>query len=130
MTTPNVAFAVFNGMWPVHLDAEHGPKSLWYNLAFSATIAQIEVNLSEDEMMSQLKFIQTLYIDNADNGGALTITVGQSQQRVKWKPNTQGYLPLLVPNGARITFATPAAAVNVPIIFINVPMAPIQWTTV
>jgi hypothetical protein len=131
MSTPNLAFAVFNGLWPVHADTEHGPRALYYPVTFTAASASVEVNLSEEEMMAQLKFVQSLYIDNGDNGAALTVTIQMTQQRIKVKANTQGYYPVLVPNSAKLTFSLAAAApLVVPVQFINVPLPAIQWATV
>lgn len=129
MAATNAGYAIFNGLWPLHGDAEHGPATVRVPLDFT-NVAQIEVNLTEDEFLSQLKYVQMIYIDNADNANPLTLTLQISQQRIKVKGNTQGYYPVLAPNQTHFIFATTQGAVIVPVYFINVPLAALQWPAV
>lgn len=124
MSEPRVGFSTFNGLVP-----HRSPRVLRVSLDFSVTIASIMLDLQEEMLTAQLEFVQTLYLDNAANANGLTVVVGATQQIIKIKANTQGYFPVLAPETAGFQFLTTAAAISVPVHFINVPMPAYSWLT-
>lgn len=128
MTTP-IGFAIFNGMWPLHTDAEHGPRSLYYPVDLT-TVAEGEINLGEAAVMAQLKWIQGVYIDNADNSAVFTLTAQISQQRIIAKENTQGFYPLFAPDLAKFNYVSAIDSTIVRLHFVNVPLPWGQWSVI
>lgn len=79
----------------------------------------------------RVPFIQGVYIDNSADANALTLSLdGAPGQVVKVKGNTQGFYPLIAPQGPlRITVTSTQAAVKKTLIFLSMPIMPFQWAT-
>ncbi len=113
--------AVFNALVP-----KEGPKAMAINCPFaSATEFSIDLTLSQTQ--KYLSLVQGVYIDNSLNADAVTLVCGGgTSQKIVFPPNAQGYLPLLVSRPTTFTVSS-AGGVNVPIIFLNVPVPAIIW---
>ena len=118
--------------------ASFQPPSLAQPLAGSMAIAQrldftasgrLNIDLSNEVIDGKLDFIQTIYIDNADNTAALDIlfTGGPRPQRIRAQPYSQGFYAVTWPKGmARLT-ATTAQGIFVDVIYYNCPMPYVVW---
>lgn len=99
-------------------------------LDFSAiTFPDDEYLLDYSNQQAQGKFttLQAVYVDNANNGSPLIITVqGSTGQRLIIPANAQAYLPILAQNPFRLTFQS-AGNVTVPVELLNFPVAPCVW---
>lgn len=116
----SLKYSIHNNLIP-----KEGPKTVPMRLDFTAAQA-IEVDLSQQNELTQISFVQTLYIDNSDNGSSLTVIIQGTQQRIKIAPGEQIYVPVLAGLPNKFTFGT-VGAVIVPVYFINVPMPLAQW---
>lgn len=122
--TKLVGFAVYNGFNP-----KEKPKALAVNLDFTAA-AVIPIDLTIAEQEGRFRFVQAVYIDNSLNPSPLSLTVGLTQQTVTMPPYSQGYLPILCPNPAKLVASLPiVAAGNVATIiqFLNFPVPAAIW---
>ena len=117
-------FQIWNGLAP-----EGGPVCMPVDFDFSS-VANQQVDLFLEEANKQIDFVQSVYIDNADNAAAFTLTVSGTGQRIRVKANTQGWYPLLSGDQTRVNVSSTVAAVKVTVIFCNVPMPTAQWATV
>lgn len=76
---------------------------------------------------------QTLYVDNADNTNVVTITFRGIPYRLKIKPNTQGFYPVLTgPDMLDVSIQSALSTGTTTVVFINVAMIGemINWSTV
>jgi len=109
-----------NGMIP-----KEGPKTIPYKLDFTAA-QSILVDMSQQNLMEQISFVQGVYIDNSGNTAALVLISQGSNQVVSCPAGAQGYFPLLatLPNKFLVS-TTGGLIVNV--FFYNVPMPAATW---
>lgn len=122
--TKLVGFAVYNGFNP-----KEKPKALAVSLDFTAA-AVIPIDLTIAEQEGRFRFVQAVYIDNSTNPSPLSLTVGLTQQVVTMPAYSQGYLPLLCPNPAKLSASLPivGAGNNATIIqFLNFPVPLATW---
>jgi hypothetical protein len=120
--TLGVPFAAANVIIPVE-----GPKVAMATLDFTGTDGTYSVDASQIIQQGKISYIQTLWVDNADNPTALTIVMAITGQRVIVPANTQQYVNVLAPNMPVFNCSTTAGAFKVVIGFINVPIQPDQW---
>jgi hypothetical protein len=122
----SIAFGTFNGLAP-----DEGPKALPINVDMSVMTAQgIPLDFFTEETTQQISFIQSIYIDNADNASAVTLTCNLTGHRIRVKANTQGFYPLCCTDQSRFVLNGTASAVTVRLQFLNVPVPIGQWATV
>lgn len=116
------AFGINNMVLP-----SGGPKTIPWYLDFSATTG---IQLDTTQIISQglLEYVQTLYIDNKDNPGALTMNIELINQRIIIPAGRQGYWNILGPNPPVFDFSVPAAFGKVYLQLINVPIQPANWS--
>lgn len=116
------AFPVFNGFAP-----KQGPRGLPIDFDFSS-VASVDVNMLLENTEGEIQYIQSIWADNSDNPGALTIRFGATNQRLIIPANAQGLWPVITIDQLRATISSP---VNVnargQIIFLNVPMPMMQF---
>lgn len=124
--TKLVGFPVYNGFWP-----KEKPKALAVNLDFTqAAVIPIDLTIAEQE--GRFRFVQAVYIDNSANPSPLSLTVSMTQQTVTMPAASQGYLPLLCPNPAKLiaSLATVGVGNTSTIIqFLNFPVPAAVWST-
>lgn len=122
--TIGTTFGVSNVIVP-----RNGPKAAPVTLDFSndGTIAiDTELLLSQ----GRIEYIQTLYIDNADNLNPLTLTCSITGQRIRVPARYQGYFPILAPNPPLITVSTNQTAnLKVYVFLLNVPVQAVNWSS-
>ncbi len=126
MTSANIGniFGVSNVIVP-----RNGPKAAPVTLDFSNTG---EIAIDTELLISQgkMEYIQTLYIDNADNLNPLTLICSVTGQRIRVPARYQGYYPILAPNPPLITVTTnQTALLKVGIFLLNVPVQAVNWAS-
>lgn len=120
----NTRFGVNNVLIP-----KEGPVVVPGTLNFENT-AEIEISGEMVITQGKISFIQGVFIDNADNTDKLTLTIGNTNQRIVCPANSQGYFPLLTPNPPIIVARTTQGGGQIiPLFFYNVPIQSIVWTT-
>ena len=78
----------------------------------------------------KMEYVQTLYIDNADNLNPITLTCSMTGQRIIAPARSQGYYPMLAPNPPQITCSTTQTnLLKVPVYLLNVPVQAVNWKT-
>ena len=114
---------VFNGLAP-----KQGPKMLGQVLDFSA-VSEIDIDLFEQIVTGQIDYIQTIYVNNTDNNNAIQFEFEGTRQVLNVPANASGNFPVFVSgNSVRVKVTTPAVAdLEIPIIWLNVPMPLTQW---
>ena len=116
------SFPVFNGYAP-----KEGPKALPVPFDFSS-VGTMSFDLLLENTEGILQFVQSVYVDNSDNPGPLTITFAQTRQRLIVPANSQGNYPVICPDQTQVTMSSPVNASAVGrIILMNVPMPYTQW---
>jgi hypothetical protein len=97
-------------------------------LDFTAA-TQLAVDLTAEYLDGKLDFIQSIFIDNADNSSVIDLVFsgGPNPQRIRAQANSQGWYPVSWPVGAtRLTAAT-QGGVKINVIFANFAMPYIAW---
>jgi len=116
------SFGVSNVIVP-----KNGPKAVPVTLDFSND-GEIDINCEMVISQGKIEYIQTLYIDNADNANPVTFVCSVTRQRVIVKARAQGYFPLLAPNPPVITVSTTQTAnLIVSVFLLNVPVQAMNW---
>lgn len=89
----------------------------------------VAVDLTAEYMDGKLDFIQSVFIDNADNSSVidLTFTGGPNPQRIRAQANSQGWYPVSWPVGATRLSATTQGGIKVSVMFANFAMPYIAW---
>jgi hypothetical protein len=79
------------------------------------------------QQLAYFKTVQTLYIDNSQNGNAITILMGGTLQRVIIPAFGQGYVPVLQIEAAVLTFQS-ASAVQIAVQVLDFFLPPFIWS--
>lgn len=124
MSATRSSFRVRSGLVPLF---EHGPKYLPIDLDFTS-LGLIAVNLYNENTTGEIDYVQALYVDNADNGNALTIIMNVTGQRLVIPPYAQGIYPALCSTPLEFVAST-TPGVEVMIGCLNVPMPFTEWYT-
>lgn len=104
-----------------------GPATIPCELNFTNT-ARIVIDGEQVVANGRIEFLQGVYIDNADNLDALTLTVQTTGQRLICPPRSQGYFSILAPNPPRIVAETPQGGTKIiDVWFYNVPIQAQVW---
>lgn len=117
----SVAFGTFTGLAPTD-----GPKVVPTTLDFSV-LAAYNIDMFMEESTAQIGFVQSVYIDNADNPNSLTIVCAVTNQRIRVRANTQGWYPILATDKFACRVSSTLGAYSVSLHFSNVPMPTAQW---
>jgi hypothetical protein len=97
-------------------------------LNFSAN-SSIILDLSREVLDDKISFVQSIFIDNADNSSPVTMTFEGSPDgyRVRCPAGAQGWFPVTMPVGAVRIFAQCSSPVEVNCIVTNYAMPYIVW---
>lgn len=105
---------------------EQGAQALPFNLDFT-----LGTNLAGDLRNAvdsgELDFIQSIYIDNADNSSSVTVKFPGSRQRIVAQPFSEGYYACTPAVGDTQFTAQSNGGISVPVIFYNCPMPYVTW---
>lgn len=87
-------------------------------------VTSINVDLTQEIELGKLDFIQSVYIDNADNASAIDLVFhgGPVDYRVRALGNQQGWFPVSWPKGATRLTANSNAGANITVMFANFAM--------
>lgn len=125
LSLPNFAYPISNVIVP-----SGGPKTVPASCDFS-NAASIDIDGQAIIDSHGIEYIQGVYIDNASNAVAFTLTCAATGHRIVCGPNMQGFFPLLVQNPPRFTAAmTQQNGRIVGLQFYNVPIVSCSWKTV
>lgn len=106
---------------------KNGPATIPAVLDFRNT-AEIVIDGELVVSTGKIEYLQGVFIDNADNADALTLTMGTTGQRIICPPLSQGYFSIMVPNPPRIVAETPQGGSKVlNVFFYNVPIQAQIW---
>lgn len=120
-----MSFALPNSQIPVQ-----GPAGINGELNFVA-VDNVTGDLALEQASGTLDFIQSIWIDNSLNTKSLSIIFSGTGQKITVKAGRQGIYPVIASNGSLSWRATSvAAAVIVPVIFMNVQQPYFQWDAV
>lgn len=104
------------------------------SIALSATLdfttaTTIALDYTNEQVQGKLDFIQSVYIDNADNTAPLDLTFagGPIPQRVRAQANSEGWYPVSWPKGEFRLTAASGGGVKINVIFANFAMPYIVW---
>ena len=107
-----------------------GPATIPCNLDFRNT-GRILIDGEQVVSTGKIEYLQGVFIDNADNVDALTLTIGTTGQRIVCPARSQGYFSILAPNPPRIIAETPQAGTKVlNLLFYNVPIQAVVWSVI
>lgn len=114
--TPNLALAL------------EGSNGISLPLDFSAG-APIMVDVTSEMMDSKTKFIQSIYIDNADNAAPLDLTFygAPIPQRIRAQAFSQGWYPISWPVGNGLIKANTTTGQVINVILANFAMPYLVW---
>jgi hypothetical protein len=116
--------------WGYAPAVDTGPRALGVNLTWAEGDEPVQdVDLFRENVMSEMPFVQSIWIDNADNPNPLRIITDAINQRIIFPSASQGIRPMLIGNPTKFTVqAVPPGvgedAFTVRLILLNVP-API-----
>ena len=113
---------IFNALVPAE-----GPKAVPLPLDFTVQQSYL-IDLQNAQARGFIKNVQTLFIDNSQNAGALTVVVNQSNQVIICAPLAQGYFPVLAPNPVKLTISCPSGGPNTTVYLLNVPLPAAMWS--
>lgn len=86
------------------------------------------LDLSLIQSQAFMDWVQTIYVENSANTSGITITMEASKQVIKFPASSEGYLPILQPNPAKITL-TCTNPVQVIIQLMNFYVGPYIWNS-
>ena len=117
-----VDIPVFNALVP-----SEGPKAV--PLTFDFTMQTVySVDLQNPQSRGIIQQVQTIYLDNSGNAGALSVLVNQSNQLIVCPPYSQGYFPVLAPNPFKFLISCASGGANTNVYLLNVPVAANVWS--
>lgn len=102
-----------------------GPKAIPIILDFSVD-TEFQLDYSNVQAQGRFELLQGLFVDNSNNGSALTITIEGTAQRLIVPATSQAYLPVLCQNPVKLSFDS-AGGVSVKAYLLNFPVAPAVW---
>ena len=111
-------FPVFNMTLPAE-----GPQTVPVNVDMQTNIEQ-EIDLTALVDNGVISFVAGAWIDNSDNGEAVTLICNATNQRVIIPANSQGWYPLLSTNPPKFSISQAAVGDIVKLIFVNFPVWP------
>ncbi len=105
---------------------QEGPRvvMLSYDFTTGSTFAD---DLSAIIDNGRMTTVQTVWVDAADCGQPVTITLAESGQRIRVPAHTQGIYPVFVAGGAGFTVSGGDGVSTVALGLLNVPMPFAQW---
>lgn len=116
------ATSVYNALVP-----REGPKSVFTLLDFtSSDVVNIDFTLAGQE--GKITAIQSIWADNSQSSGPLTIDVAGTGQRIVVPAGYQGTIPVIAATRPKMR-CTCAAVTRVGVVWLNVPMPVGVWNT-
>lgn len=106
-----------------------GSESIGHTIPLNTGIS-VNVDLTHSKELGKLDFVQSVYIDNADNTARLDLTFhgAPNDYRISCPPESQGWFPVCWPIGAMRFTASSSGGVAVNIVLSNFAMPYLVWT--
>lgn len=127
MAAPTTAqikqYAVNNQLMP-----KEGPKVVPFTFDFSIQNAYA-VDMQLQQSLQMISLIQSVYVRNPGSV-AVTIVWDYSGQIIDFPPQSEGYLPVLVPNPPKFTVTSAGGSSSVQIQLLNIPLPANIWPIV
>jgi hypothetical protein len=102
-----------------------GSAAIAMVLDFTAT-SSVAVDLAQDMEVGKLDFIQTVYVDNADNSAAIDLIFGgvpgSGTFRIRVQGQYQGWFPIFIPKGPVRMIAQSNSGAKIAVFFANIAM--------
>lgn len=114
---------------PLLAQPTEGSKTIAYTLDFTAK-SSVSIDLTADILMGQMAFIQSVYIDNADNSVPVDLTFlggPTPNYRVRAQANSQGWYPVCWPVGATRLVGASNSGAKISVQFSNIAMPYLAW---
>ncbi len=102
------------------------PESYTLSLNF-ATVASQEISVASLVTNSDMKHIQSVYIDNSQNSVSISLIISASKQTITAGAYTQGYYALILPIDSGNIVVNGTNATTAILILLSIPMAPQVW---
>lgn len=112
---------IFNAQVP-----SEGPKGLGVVAPFTVDTPVFEINLLLTQSQRFMSGVQSVFVDNSQNGSDVTINCQTLNQNLTIPSNSQAYLPLLVAKNDVLTVSS-IGEVSVSFIFCNIPLPAAVW---
>jgi hypothetical protein len=88
-----------------------------------------DLDMQHVQSTNQFDLCQSMFIDNADGGAAVTVTIGTSGQRIVAKAGSQGWYNVMVPNPIKLHFSSAGGPV-VTVFLVDVAIPGSVWSAV
>ncbi len=105
-----------------------GPLALRLFLDFTAQ-TEFVLDAQNLQSLNQFDLCQTIFVDNADGGSAVNVTIPASGQRIVVKSGQQGYFNVICPNPIKMVFDC-AGGSPVTVFLINVAIPGAVWSAI
>lgn len=100
-----------------------GPRVIPISPVFGGGVTAYSVDLSQNQNLGQVAFIQGVYVDNSANSQPVYIFCQSTQQLLTFPAGSQQFVPLMAGVVPRFNIGSTGTA-TVPMFFYNVPIAP------
>lgn len=107
-------------------DCSIGRKAIRVLMDFSLGLT-FSLNLSSIQTQGAFDAVQTLYIDNSNNTGAITALMGGDNQSITIPAGAQAYMPVLQTNPPALQFSVTSGTPIVPLQLLNFFVPPCVW---
>lgn len=112
----------------VNLSKDKGPIAGFGQVDFTTGITPQTLDATYAEQKGFISAVAGVFVDNADNGFPISLTMSGTQQRLVVPALSQALLPLISKSPEQITFDSPGASVIVKFQFLNFrPGSPLVW---
>ena len=118
-------WATFNALIPAE-----GPRVVPFEIPFDTGPGPYWIDLTLSMQQKRITAVQSVWVDNSLNSAPVQIQAQGIGQTIIVPPNAQGYVPILAPQTAPKFTISSSGNVNVPLIFLNVPVPSAVWNTV
>jgi hypothetical protein len=105
-----------------------GRRAIHVTIDFSLG-SEFLLDLSQVQTQGALDSVQTLYVDNANSPGALTVLMGLTNQSISIAAGAQAYLPVLQGNPPKLIFSMATGTPTIDIQLMNFFVPPCVWYT-
>lgn len=103
---------------------KEGYRSIQYDVDLTSLSAKVE--LTDVVQKGNISRVVTMYYDNADNTFPITVVCNATQQRMIFRPGSQGYVRLLLANLPQLLFTSPTPCVFA-VSFLNFYVRELTW---
>jgi hypothetical protein len=88
----------------------------------------VTIDLTSAQITGKISAVQSAFIDNSLATASLSIVIPYTNQTITLPPQSQAYVPLLLPNPPIITLTSAAGSAQTVVVLLNVPMPLAVWS--